>query len=308
MSRFIRKVFLYLTPLFIIISFCFVIDPYNYFNFFPNLVSKAHKVKAVEENRILPKLIKFNRSPASGLILGDSKINRLDEELVSSMIGVDFINMAYGGGSIDEAITTYWYCSKIKNLDYVFFALNFINYSESEYRDRVPSSLEVIKSPIKYLLSPYVIRSCLQIMKSLLKKNILNHEKQDKGTDFQKRSFWEYQLNVSAKKVYSQFKYPKSLFSRLNKISKDCGLKNTKLIFIIPPTHVDLQDEIKKYNLNNENIKFLNEINSIGKVYNFDLENDITKNRENFSDPFHFLFINQLIKSEILQNITNLKN
>ena len=145
-------------------------------------------------------------------------------------------------------------------------------------------------------------------MKSLLKKNILNHEKQDIGTDFQKRSFWEYQLNVSAKKVYSQFKYPKSLFNKLNKISKDCELKNTRLIFIIPPTHVDLQDEIKRYNLNNENIKFLNEINSLGKVYNFDLENDITKNRENFSDPFHFLFINQLIKNEVLQNITKIKN
>ena len=74
----------------------------------------------------------------------------------------------------------------------------------------------------------------------------------------------------------------------MEEIKKYCSNNNIKLIFISPPTHVDLQNKINQYNLNKEYILYKEYLKSTGILLDYDVANDITQNSKNFNDPYHF--------------------
>jgi len=103
-----------------------------------------------------------------------------------------------------------------------------------------------------------------------------------------------------------------SIIKELKEIQNYCLENNINLTYFIPPTHIEVQEKIYEFSLVEENRKFKDDISSLGKLYDLNYDSEFTRNKENFSDPFHFkrdlasLFINIIFQDST--KFTNLEN
>ncbi len=102
-----------------------------------------------------------------------------------------------------------------------------------------------------------------------------------------KDSFWKYQLSYAEYSFFMNYRYPANYYNELKNIAEYCKANKVNLVFIILPSHVDLQNEVADYILLEAEMRFRNDIMTLGKVYDFEYPNYVTNNRENFRDPFH---------------------
>mgnify|MGYP001593967187 FL=1 len=105
---------------------------------------------------------------------------------------------------------------------------------------------------------------------------------------------------------YSNYEYPTTYYEGLKEISNYCKENNIKLIFFVPPTHIEQQQSVINFDLAEEEVRFRDDIKKLGILYDFDYPNEKTKNKTNFSDPLH---PNDSIREIVTQEIVtgNLK-
>ena len=102
-----------------------------------------------------------------------------------------------------------------------------------------------------------------------------------------REEFWRYQLDVTAKRYFATYRYPSELKRELERVARQCAAKGTKLVFLVLPTHMDVQETERKFGLAGARARFLEDIANLGTVFDFDYASDLTMNRRNFLDPFH---------------------
>lgn len=59
------------------------------------------------------------------------------------------------------------------------------------------------------------------------------------------------------------------------------------------------------FNLTNENLRFKNGLKTLGDLYDYDFPSELTENKKNFKDPFHF---NQEVSKIIICEFVNGKS
>ena len=285
MKKFFKQLFLFSIPIVIYITIIITIDPYNVFYTNDNARIKDLKLKtSYKLNYPLFKLQKFKNHPTSTILLGDSRIDKLKENSIEKLAKIKATNMGYGGGTMPEIINTFWHITEYHKLEKVIFGINFNLYNATFDSNRVDEALELKRSPLNYIFSRYNFKSSFYILKSLVTGKDVHIEK----PKMNREEFWNFQLEHAAKGHYSRYVYPKDVYKELQKISDYCKEHEIELIIIIPPTHVDLQKRIEDFNLKEEERKFKNDLKKIAKVYDFDYPNEITRDRANFLDPYHF--------------------
>jgi len=284
--RFLKNIFYFSVPFIVLIAVLVYVDPYNVLRKEKN--GELEKLKEKISYRInypLFALQKYDNDPADIIILGDSRANSLKEDLFEQVTGKRTVNLAYGGGSAEEIIKTFWVASTIHAPKEVYIGINFNLYNAFNHKDRVTEADELRHSVLSYLLSKYCFKSTFLILKAYLLGKKISLEKPPMTRD----AFWQYQLDISGPYFFENYSYPVSYFKRLQKIADYCKKHGIKLIFFIPPTHRDLQLKIKQYGLEKENKKFIKDLVSFGvPVYNFNFLNEMTVDKKNFKDPFHF--------------------
>lgn len=268
------------------------IDPYNYFSKNLNIVDNQVKLDIPYKlNPSLYKLLEFKKHPTQYILLGDSRTDALNVIDIKKYSNKNFTNLAYGGGTLQEIINTFWVINKQVDLKEVYIGLNFNLYNKYIKNDRVSESSEIMKNILSYTLCNYSNKSTLLI----LENKILGINTKIGIPNSSKEEFWMHQLNVSANGFYKLYEYPISYFDELKAISKYCNEKAIKLVFFIPPTHIDLQKKVQYYNLQNNEALFKSDLKKLGDLYDFDYPSDLTNNKENFKDPFHFTYPISLI-------------
>lgn len=310
MAHFIKGILLFFTPFQIWIFIVCIIDPYNYFPFSSQIVNEKLKLNiAYKLNYPLFKLIRFKHYSTQYILLGDSRTNSLDIGLINSYSGHDFTNLAYGGGTIPEIINTFWLINKKNELKEVYIGLNFNLYNKYNYMNRVSEAIALMDDFFAYACSNYTVESTYLIVKNML----WDVETNIGVPNTSKEQFWLYQLNVTSKAHYKQYQYPKKYFEELKLISNYCHENKIKLVFFIPPTHYDLQLKVQEFNLQKYETIFKNDLIQLGDLYDFNYPSDLTKNKDNFDDPYHFsspiakMIIKDLFTNETKSNVTFLK-
>jgi len=274
-----------LLPLVLYISVAFFVDPFSIIHSESN--SRIAAVKAEIASRLnypLFKLQRFTKNPSEIILLGDSRTDKLSVLVFENLTKQRVTNLAYGGGTIPEIVTTFWYSIQNHNIKEVYIGLNFNMYNKGINMNRVPEAIRLKNSPLSYIFSKYCFKSIYRIITSFLTDEQIDIEK----PNLNKSEFWQYQLESTITNFYKYYQYPDSFASSLSEISKYCHKNNIKLTFIIPPTHTDLQNKIIEYELEEQELRFKQDISELGILYDYDFPNTLTTNRENFSDPFHF--------------------
>jgi hypothetical protein len=59
------------------------------------------------------------------------------------------------------------------------------------------------------------------------------------------------------------------------------------VVFLIPPTHIELQRALEPFGLKEEFDTYRRELSKLAPVLDFDFANALTNDRSAFSDPYH---------------------
>jgi hypothetical protein len=294
---FIKKIIIFSIIFLLYLIIACWIDPYNiiHVEHNPKLIELKSQI-SYKFNYPLYKLQQYTEQPTDVVLLGDSRTDKLNSSKFAKVTQLKTTNLAYGGGTLPEIIDTFWYVTKIHKVKQVYIGINFNLYNEYNNMNRVKGAVQLIESPLSYLFSNYCVKSLYFIIKSsITKKNITIGV-----PTISKEEFWKYQLEVQANNFYHNYKYPASYQNSLIEIISYCKDNNIQLIFFIPPTHIDLQQKIKEFNLMNEEKLFKIFLSTSEFTYDFDYPNEITRCNTNFSDPFHY---NDSISNIIINTI-----
>lgn len=294
-KRFIIKLILFPIPFIVIFLVNFIVDPFNFNSLYDLKLSKAEV--SYKANYRLWKISEFSKNPCANILLGDSRIDSFDIGYISKITGEKYFNFAYGGGSLDEMIDTFWIAASRVDLKRVYFGINFNLFNGYNDLNLVKEALAKFENPlIKYYFNFWVLKVSLNNL--LYKCTGINpyDETPQMGND----EFWNFQLTRSADSFYRKYAFPSKNLEALKNIRKYCHNNRISIYFIIPPTHTDLQNKVKEYNLSVQYVRYKKKLNEIGTVYDFEVDNETCRDRKNFFDPFHF---NQEIMRKLCDQI-----
>jgi len=256
--------------------FNWVIDPFNR-NKKVDLGLPKEAVSSLM-NYQMYKILQYD-SP-SKIILGDSRSDALRAEYFADE---NVYNFSYGGGTLYEAIDTFWFANQ-GNLKAVVLGVPFCIYTEANSVNRFPAAKQVTRNPLSYYLSPLVTKSGVM---ALLTK-FTGHSFKTERPKMSKEQFWSHQLGPGTSMYYDMWSEPKVLKSRLIEMVEYCDSHDIELLFFIPPTHQDLQDKLIEYQLVDQYNSYKQTINNLGTVLDYDVPGEFTSDRDNFLDPYHF--------------------
>ena len=209
----------------------------------------------------------------------------INADNLNQMNGSRIYNFSYPGGTLIDMMETFWYVVEKQKLDEVYLGINFNLYNDFERNDNVKQAKSIMKNLFSYSFSKAVLKSMVQN----IKKQYFVPDYVMGKPDMSKDEFWKYLLTTNGKRFYQKYKHPDQFLRQLSEISDYCKKNHIKLVFFIPPTHVELQQRIADFNLEKDNFIFIQEISKLGKCYNLDTSNEYTQNRKNFNDPFHMV-------------------
>jgi hypothetical protein len=280
------------TPFLAIAVFVFVVDPFDYFCL-SHVVSEAIKEKTAGIlHGALWKLAKYRRSPARRLLLGDSRMAMIPAASVTRVTGHDYANLALGGGSLAEDVDIYWFAARRVPLEEVVLEVGFINFNASYLINRVPEAEAMLESPGLYLSNRLVVEAAFREAYSACSGQPIGIG----IPDMTPAAFWRFEVEEATPRALRRYAYPSNDAQRLERMAADCRTNGTRLIILIPPTHVDLQAKVRELDLGAEEARFRAFVATLGSVYDFDYSNEYTTDRANFIDPYHFTNTDELIQ------------
>lgn len=235
----------------------------------------------------------YAAAPAPGVLLGDSRMAKIPEDRVSEAFGLPFYNFAYGGGTMADMLSTYWFAAdhaeEIGGLQHVVMGLNFNLLNDLNAYDRARQAQDLLDDPLRYYYSPFVTQASARVL--LYNLGLAGATSEAPPMDPEK--FWTYQLEVSARNHYQRYEYPEGLLSRLEAVAADAEQRGVALTLVYFPTHTDLQDVVAEYGLSEHHRRSKQAVYELARrhgaaFYDYDYASELTRDRASFSDPYHF--------------------
>lgn len=280
----IRKLALFFLPFVLFGTVIAFIDPYGLVGGPTPFPSSDKESISLPLNYPMWKMVAFRRKPVSNILLGDSRMMSVDPEVIEEVSGQEFFNFAYGGGSLREAIDTFWFAAGRTRLDKACFGINLNNYSSYDNKDRVTEVSAILDNPLLYLVNLNVLDASWKLVWSRVSGNPVRIGRPPESRE----QFWRHQIDVVTREMLTNYRYPTEYHGKLMEIRDYCLEEGIALSFLVFPGHRELQDQVKIHGLEDAQARMLKDLAGLGRVYNFDLENEITADRGNYTDPYHF--------------------
>lgn len=271
-----------------------VVDPFGYRSVALLAIDQA-ALSEHSHNRLF-RLASYSNSPKSIIVLGDSRAQNLKQSYFAGL-GVDVANLAYGGGTLYEAIDTFWFANRIHRPTHVILGLPLNLWTEANNFNQVTEASSMLENPLRYYLSYYVFGISLRnIWLNATGATTVKYQPPSSREEFWLRQLGRHGIG----QYYGRWREPVKLRQKFDRMVQYCRENNIQLTIVIPPTHVDLQEKIADYGLANENHEYLKTLAASGRLLNFDVVNTMTADSANFGDPFH---ANQKVMEEVTRTI-----
>ncbi len=283
MRRFVIRLALFSIPFWIYAAFIWTTDPFDLLPSY-SLISESTKQRiSGAANPPLWKMSRFMKSTAPNILLGDSRMGHIRVQEIKAITGEDYVNLSCAGGKLIEIIRMFWFAARHRHLKSVVVAINFDTYNQHGTEDRTGTYESIKKDPLLYFVDHTVMEAAAYEFKA----DVLGRARDLESPNMSPEQFWEYQLEFAANH-YRVYAPPAWAKPELKKITEYCQHNDICLVFIILPSHVDLQNIVKVTGRAPEYRQFKEEIAGLATTYDYDYPNSLTRDRENFSDPFHF--------------------
>lgn len=304
MKLFVKRGLLFSLPLVVWVAAIVVIDPFDYFNWFHAVPEHVKVENAAQLNSLTYNMLQELHNPCENLIIGDSRAESLPLDEIEKATGEHYFKLAAYALKLNESIDLFYYANAIKPLKHTVFTINFNEYNEYAYADRVHSVEQTIHNPFIYLFDRNVAQAAYYVVKSSLdKKKSINSRPQMAESDF-----WNYIVTVRAREHYERYKYPAALHERFEEMIAFAKARGIDVTFIIVPHHADFQRRVKEFGLADDYLRFKMDMSQLGtRVIDYDYDNEITENRADFRDPIHYnaqigkLIVNEVFRGPLIE-------
>ena len=283
-GRFLGRLALFCLPLLFYVAGIVVVDPFDFFPVSRVVPDSIKAQTAAKLNYPLWKMLRYRAAPRADILLGDSRMHSVSPEAIREVCGVEYYNFGYGGGSVPEMIRTFWFADSTTRLNSVVMGINFNMYNGISNGDRTADYRDLERNPGLYFVNHTVVRAaavCLQAVVTGVVPRLelppMDHEQ-----------FWRYQLQVTARSSYGTYRYPAEFRTGLQQVADHCRRRGIRLVFVVFPTHDDLRARVADFGLLAEQERFRRDLQGLGPVFDFDLRPELTRDRADFSDPYHF--------------------
>lgn len=296
MGKLFKKILLIAVPFVILGAYVIIVDPFDYFNYFSFIPDSVKYESVYNINPVLWDTFKFVHGPCPNIIIGDSRAQLISTEYLRMKTGKQFKHLSANAAKINEIIDYFWLANSLSKLKTVYIVLNFNMYNYYAFANRVAGAKAAIKNPLLYIFSNNVVRASFLVTKSI----ISNYRNIESARPFSKDEFWSWILNTRSYEQYGKWKYPMKEHERLKEVGEYCENNGIELIIIIAPHHVDFQEKVGEFNLNNEQEEFKRDLVKIAKTFDFDFASELTKNKANFRDPLH---VTEEVENSIIDEV-----
>ncbi|MCB0806743.1 MAG: hypothetical protein KDC05_13170 [Bacteroidales bacterium] len=287
---YIKKIILFLIPVYIYWVAVFIIDPYEFINVSHWIDSKT-KIAAINRSdeasprgNILWKYIEFNRAPKSHVIFGDSQGRKISVELIREYSGKEYFNFCIPGASYETIIQNFWHAAGKTKLEKVYFQVGFMNYNACRSYSINHFAEDYFKRPFLYFTNREIAFDSYYNLIARITGDIdIVDNKYNKLPYPQLDSLSKNYLNM----FFNDYRYPIKIKNELGKIADYCATNNIELSFIILPNYRHVHDYLTAKGLAERELLFKTDLSVLGKVYDFDTDVPENHVRENFIDYFH---------------------
>lgn len=283
-KKMFRRLAIFSIPAVVFVLVIVAIDPFDFFGVSRAVPGKLKRQTSFKVNYALWKTIEYRRNPAPNILLGDSRMLSIKADAVSNVTGADFYNFAYGGGSLLEAIETFWFAAGQTRLESATFGINLAIYNAANDKNRVAEAEGIMSNPLLYFCNMNVLISTEKILRAL----VTGHAPGIGVPDMTPDEFWRHQLTGPARGYFGGYRYPEEYREELREIAVYCRAENVDLRFVVFPGHTDLQAKFSEYGLDAEYARFKADLADIAVTYDFEYENELSSDRKQYRDPFHF--------------------
>jgi hypothetical protein len=258
----------------------YLIDPYGLFSKRSIVNDSVRLASAKRVNQVLQSIISFSKDPRPNILLGDSQMALFRADEIEAVTGLPYRNLAYGGGTLSEAITTFWYATRTVRLQRVYFGMSFYSFTDSS-RNRAVSAEHIVKRPFAYFSDGDVLEAAWDDVAA----RFLYHPVSYQPT-VDVATFWQQQLAEleRRKRTYSA---SEQTLADLRALVHYCRTHGIEIVFVIPPEHEDVRRRIEKLGMDRQYADFKASVADLGPTYDCDIANEVTRAATNFQDPFH---------------------
>lgn len=283
--RLLKRGLLFLTPLIVWVVAIVVIDPFDYFNVSHLFPEKAKFETAAQINSLTFNMLKEAHEPCDNLLIGDSRAESLPLERIEQLTGQRYFKLCAYALKLNESVDLFYFANRIKPVKRVVFTINFNEYNQYAYADRVHSVESIIDHPLAYIFDRNVAAAAWDVAKeSLERKRVIDSE-----PPMSQDAFWTNIVTVNATEQYAKYNYPDALHQELVDMVDFAKAQGTRVTFIVVPHHEEYQRQVAKFGLNAQYLQFKNDLSALGvRVIDYDYVNDITTDRAKFRDPVHY--------------------
>ncbi len=298
-KRFFKRGLLFTAPLWLWVLAIGVIDPFDYFDVSHTFTETAKIENAASLNSLIFNMLKEVHHPCENLIIGDSRAESLPLERIDQDSGQHYFRLSANALKLNESIDLFYFANRELPVKRAVFTLNFNEYNEYAYADRVTSVESMIHNPLIYLFDRSVAQAAYYVAKSSLTHQKSFSSVPPMGQD----DFWNYIVAVRGREHYERFRHPDGLHQRLQEMAGFAKTNGIEITFIIVPHHEEFQRRVREFGLNDEYLRFKREMSQLGvRVIDYDYVNDITTVKANFRDPLHYNeAIGNLIADEVFR-------
>lgn len=225
----------------------------------------------------------YEKRPAPHLILGDSRGDGLSEARLEERLGEPAANLSYGGGTLEDIFATFDYARARTRLKTVTIALGFSTLDATNARNNAASAIEGLRDPVLFYLSPFTTQASITVLAGRQGMDLAAN----RPPPVDKSTFWQMQLGLSTENALSTYEYPVHGLRRLADLADTCTREGIDLRIVYMPTHVDLHARLDDFGLRDEYERTKTDLAAIAPLYDYDRDTPLTRDRDNFGDPYH---------------------
>ena len=274
-----------------------VVDPFNYFNVSKAFSEQTKIDNAAALNSLIFNMVKEVHNPCENLIIGDSRAANLPLERIEKDAGMPYYKLVAMALKLNESIDLFYFANQQLPVKRAVFTVNFNQYNEYAYADRVTSVNAMIQNPLIYLFDRNIAQAAYYVVKASLTHQQAFSSIPPLGPE----EFWKFIVAVRGREHYERFRHPDGLQKRIQEMVQFARTNGIEITFIIVPHHQDFQRRVREFNLLGEYLRFKKEMSQLGvRVIDYDYLNEITTNRSNFWDPIHS---NEAIENVIVDEV-----
>ena len=282
--RFLKRGIIFAAPLLVWVVMVILVDPFNYFNWSPVFSQQVKRDNAASLNSLLFNMLKEAHNPCENLIIGDSRAEDLPVGEINRITGERYFILGANALKLNESIDLFYFANRIKPVKRAVFTLNFNEFNEYAFADRVTSVEAMIHNPLLYVFDTSVAQAGYYVVKASANKRQAVSSVPPMSVD----EWWNYIVEVRGREHYERFRYPDALYERMQKMVAFAKAQGTEITFIIVPNHADFQKRVREFGLDDQYLRFKRDLSRLdARSVDYDFMNDITTNRSDFRDPLH---------------------